>query len=117
MIGRDTENETAPAVLVRGREKGGEEIRDPNKDIENEGYHGVCAEWIKRNGMTSDCRHTCPISVTESSACLLSFGVIEFNLYVTSLVRDVVAVVLVEAGCLSVWSTKEALCCVNSAVL
>lgn len=40
MIGRDTENETGPAVLMRRREKGREEIRDTNKDIENEGYHG-----------------------------------------------------------------------------
>lgn len=41
MIGRDIENETGLAVLVKGKEKGGEEIRDTNKDTENEGYHGV----------------------------------------------------------------------------
>ncbi len=44
MIGCDIENETAPAVLVRGKEKGGEEIRGTNKDTENEGCRGVCAE-------------------------------------------------------------------------
>lgn len=43
MIGRDTENETGHAVLMRGREKGREEIRDTNKDIENERYRGICA--------------------------------------------------------------------------
>lgn len=48
MIGRDRENETGPAVLMRGREReretGGDEIRVTNKDKENEGYHGVCAD-------------------------------------------------------------------------
>lgn len=34
--------------LVRGgKEKGREEIRDTNKDTENEGDHRVCAERMK----------------------------------------------------------------------
>lgn len=44
MIVKDTENEKGSCSLVRGKEKGGEEIRDTNKDRENEGYHWVCAE-------------------------------------------------------------------------
>lgn len=75
---------------------------------------------MKRNGIPSDCRHTLPISLTKSSVCIcyfLSFGVIEFNLYITSLLRDVVVVVLLEGGCLPLCSTKGALCCVNPAVL
>lgn len=100
-----------------GKRKEEREIRDTNKDTENEGYHGVCVECMKRNGISSDCCHTFPISGTESSVCicLLYFCVIDFNLYVTSLLGDVVA--LLEDGCLPVCSTKEALCCVNSAVL
>ncbi len=60
---------------------------------------------MKRNGITLDFRHTFPISVTDSSVCIrcfLSFGVIEFNLYVTSLLRDLVVVVLLQGRCLSV---------------
>ena len=41
MIGRDTANETGPAVLNRGMEKEGGEIRDTNKDTENEEHYGV----------------------------------------------------------------------------
>lgn len=34
----------APAFLEWGKEKGQEEIRDTNKDTENEGYRGARAE-------------------------------------------------------------------------
>lgn len=75
---------------------------------------------MKRNGITWDCRHTFSISVTDSSVCICCFpssAVIEFNLYVTSLLKDDVVVVLLEGKCLSVCSIKEALWCVNPAVL
>lgn len=102
---------------MRRREKGREEIRDTNKDIGSEGYHGGCAEWTKRNRISLECHHTFPISVSESAvsiSCCLSFGVIKFNLCVTSLLRDVV--VSLEGRCLSMSGTKETLCYVNFAV-
>lgn len=80
---------------------------------ENEGYHGVCADWTKINTTRSRCCPRFPIAVSVSvCCCFLSSRVIEFNLRVTSLLGLLLPQMKLGV-CLR--RTKELLCFSNSA--